>query len=124
VAQLFSLGRLVRLQKMSGAFGVDEVIFAVWRTCGFGFRFVLREAQFFVSLRPAFEVWFRLVMIIHLKNGAKSKSHVDLEVLCPWIMGFVDTHRPNKSPEPTAGGAVSSAVAVHVTGRRWLNFFR
>ena len=31
---------------------------------------------------------------------------------------------PNKSPEPTAVGAVSSAVAVHVAGRRWLSFFR
>jgi len=32
--------------------------------------------------------------------------------------------RPNKSPEPTAVGACSSAVAVHVTSRRWLSFFR
>ena len=29
-----------------------------------------------------------------------------------------------KSPEPTAVGAVSSAVAVHVASRRWLSFFR
>ena len=29
---------------------------------------------------------------------------------------------PNKSPEPTAVGAVRSAVAVHVAGRRWLSF--
>ena len=28
-----------------------------------------------------------------------------------------------KSPEPTAVGAVSSAVAVHVASRRWLSFF-
>jgi len=34
------------------------------------------------------------------------------------------TMLPNKSPEPTAVGAVSSAVAVHVTSRRWLSFFR
>ena len=36
--------------------------------------------------------------------------------------------RPNKiewkSPEPTAVGAVSSAVAVHVASRRWLSFLR
>ena len=31
---------------------------------------------------------------------------------------------PNKSPEPTAFGAVRSAVAVHVASRRWLSFFR
>ena len=30
------------------------------------------------------------------------------------------TTLPNKSPEPTAVGAVSSAVAVHVASRRWL----
>lgn len=29
-----------------------------------------------------------------------------------------------KSPEPTAVGAVRSAVAVHVTSRRWLSFLR
>jgi len=32
--------------------------------------------------------------------------------------------QPNKSPEPTAVGAVSSAIAVRVAGRRWLSFFR
>ena len=37
--------------------------------------------------------------------------------------GFMMT-RPNKSPEPTAVGAVSSAIAVHVASRRWLSFFR
>jgi hypothetical protein len=31
---------------------------------------------------------------------------------------------PNKSPEPTAVGAVSSADAVYVPRRRWLSFFR
>jgi hypothetical protein len=31
---------------------------------------------------------------------------------------------PNKSPEPTADGAVSSAIAVHAASRRWLSFFR
>jgi len=31
---------------------------------------------------------------------------------------------PNQSPEPTAVGADSSAVAVHVVSRRWLSFFR
>jgi hypothetical protein len=31
---------------------------------------------------------------------------------------------PNKSPEPTAVGAASSAVAVHAANRRWLSFLR
>jgi hypothetical protein len=34
------------------------------------------------------------------------------------------TLQPNKSPEPTAVGAVRSAIAVHVAGRRWLSFVR
>ena len=43
--------------------------------------------------------------------------------LLDFIMDFTSL-MPNKSPEPTAVGAVSSAVAVHVAGRRWLSFFR
>jgi len=31
---------------------------------------------------------------------------------------------PNQSPEPTAVGAVRSAVAVHIASRRWLSCFR
>jgi hypothetical protein len=34
------------------------------------------------------------------------------------------TVMPNKPPEPTAVGACSSAVAVHVASRRWLSFLR
>jgi hypothetical protein len=30
----------------------------------------------------------------------------------------------NKSPEPTAVGAVSSAIAVQAASRRWLSFLR
>ncbi len=40
-----------------------------------------------------------------------------------WWMSMRDVP-PNQSPEPTAVGAVSSAIAVHVTNRRWLSFFR
>ena len=36
----------------------------------------------------------------------------------------IDMMLPNKSPEPTAVGAVSSAVAVHVASRRWFSFLR
>jgi hypothetical protein len=40
-----------------------------------------------------------------------------------FIMDFTSL-MPNKSPEPTAVGAGSSAVAVHVASRRWLSFLR
>ena len=39
-------------------------------------------------------------------------------------MSYDEVALPNKSPEPTAVGACSSAVAVHVASRRWLSFFR
>jgi hypothetical protein len=53
-------------------------------------------------------------------------------VICLWVFDVTvfSTHMreltmwPNKSPEPTAVGAVSSAIAVHVTSRRWLSFLR
>ena len=40
-----------------------------------------------------------------------------------FIMDFTSL-MPNKSPEPTAVGAVSSAIAVHAASRRWLSFLR
>jgi hypothetical protein len=40
-----------------------------------------------------------------------------------FIMDFTISW-PNKTLEPTADGAVSSAVAVHAASRRWLSFFR
>ena len=36
----------------------------------------------------------------------------------------VDFDAPNKSPEPTAVDALSSAVAVHGASRRWLSLIR
>jgi hypothetical protein len=42
--------------------------------------------------------------------------HFELEVMTTML--------PNKSLEPTADGAVSSAIAAHAASRRWLSFFR
>ena len=39
------------------------------------------------------------------------------------IMNFTSL-MPNKALEPTADGAVRSAVAVNAASRRWLSFFR
>jgi hypothetical protein len=51
-----------------------------------------------------FYLWAVGIALIHLSRLCK-----------PW---------PNQSPEPTAVGACSSAVAVHAAVRRWLSFFR
>jgi hypothetical protein len=40
------------------------------------------------------------------------------------LFDWMSAQSPNKSPEPTAVGAVSSAVAVHAASRRWLSFLR
>jgi hypothetical protein len=40
-----------------------------------------------------------------------------------FIMSFTISW-PNKTLEPTADGAVRSAIAVHAASRRWLSFFR
>ena len=42
------------------------------------------------------------------------------------VFGFIFRSKlpPNKSPEPTAVGAVRSAIAVHAASRRWLSFLR
>ena len=48
-----------------------------------------------------------------------------LFILCVAVSIYLNMKPwPNKSPEPTAVGAVSSAIAVHATSRRWLSFFR
>ena len=74
-------------------------------------------------------------------RGCFDLRHLDCRryslVLVCQLFAFVVTHQrcptaspwrfivmPNKSPEPTAVGACSSAVAVHVASRRWLSFFR
>jgi hypothetical protein len=45
------------------------------------------------------------------------------QLLPDFIMSFTFLW-PNKTLEPTADGAVSSAIAVHAASRRWLSFFR
>ena len=54
-------------------------------------------------------------------------SSVDLIIVASSLLiirRLYSTMWPNKSPEPTAVGAGSSAVAVHVASRRWLSFLR
>jgi hypothetical protein len=68
------------------------------------------------------------------QNRIVSGSLDKLDALCTVSVSLIQVSEerlipkkvkpPNKSPEPTAVGAVSSAVAVHVAGRRWLSFFR
>jgi hypothetical protein len=63
----------------------------------------------FMSLRPCFD-WHSVSVGTLLPRLAEIMKIYEL-----W---------PNKSPEPTAVGAVSSAIAVHAASRRWLSFFR
>jgi len=49
-------------------------------------------------------------------------AHFSSEHFAPMFQ--FTTMLPNQSPEPTAVGACSSAIAVHAASRRWLSFFR
>ena len=78
----------------------------------------------------------RLARVVWKKTPVRHRGEwwhfLDLQCLrhlyrMVFVFGFRDWFfmlLPNKSPEPTAVGAVSSAVAVHVASRRWLSFFR
>ena len=67
-----------------------------------------------------------------LSSAAVFAFHFGCEVIAHlegyvfYFHGFVRllTLWPNKTLEPTAVGAVSSAIAVHAASRRWLSFFR
>jgi hypothetical protein len=48
---------------------------------------------------------------------------IERQIVPDFIMCFTFSW-PNNAPEPTAVGAVSSAIAVHVVSRRWLSFLR
>ncbi len=60
----------------------------------------------------------------------RRERHPLMSIAAPMIyfrhlrFGQMRVQSPNKSPEPTAVGAVRSAIAVHVTSRRWLSFQR
>ena len=64
-------------------------------------------------------------MLRYCRLQAKS-GRLDLTFIAMLFQSIGMCHRnaPNKSPEPTAVGAGSSAAAVHVASRRWLSFFR
>ena len=87
----------------------------------FGWQAAVLEVM--VRALPDFEVTgFMSILAADLRQLPASFSPWDF---CRRI--FVSFRRrlmPNKSPEPTAVGAGSSAVAVHVTSRRWLSFLR
>jgi hypothetical protein len=68
-------------------------------------------SEFAVSLR----LRVSCLLLISEGSGQASGSSGQSDMIDSW---------PNKSPEPTAVGAVSSAVAVHAASRRWLSFFR
>jgi hypothetical protein len=67
-------------------------------------------------------VWYQLAPVYAASKCGSLPvgERFDLPV---FIMDFTSL-MPNKSPEPTAVGACSSAIAVHATSRRWLSFFR
>ena len=58
------------------------------------------------------------------RRGLRRNRNVRVAVSSELSHFELESTLPNKSPEPTAVGACSSAIAVHVASRRWLSFFR
>ena len=77
-------------------------------------RFLSIRGREFVGNTNEFQFIYRMV------GDTISKTAITTNQPSPKLM----TMTPNKSPEPTAVGACSSAIAVHVASRRWLSFFR
>jgi hypothetical protein len=90
---------------------------AVWVFIGTGILFVASRLMF--GKGSAHEmiigphICVILILALHpaLERAKEKARHIREE-------------QPNQSPEPTAVGAVSSAIAVHVASRRWLSFHR
>jgi hypothetical protein len=115
VAQLFSLGC------MAVIYGKAPRI---------SFSFTNPERQASVSRRLEFAESRRVHKVVgilwrHDFSDSPSQQRVGADiVLSRHIFMSVHEMQSNKSPEPTAVGAVSSAIAVHVASRRWLSFLR
>jgi hypothetical protein len=103
VAQLFSLGHEVTLD-----------------FCAFSRRKILVVR---VAMRRHPIVSLGLGSRLAVRTDRAEPSVGEHQLLPDSIMSFTFSW-PNKSPEPTAVGAISSAVAVHAASRRWLSFFR
>ena len=82
------------------------------------------SAPVFHSHRKCWDIASRRKTALLAGSGASAALAIGERFDLPgFIMDFTSL-MPNKSPEPTAVGACSSAVAVHVASRRWLSFLR
>ena len=109
-----------------------------------GSRFLVGRGSAFIVRHRGHVIFFYLIPMIHFETSSpRSKCFVEdvlhgvIRAAFYFAHGFrycvqevrfsfhiVLSLLPNKSPEPTADGVVSSACAVHVASRRWLSFFR
>jgi hypothetical protein len=98
-------------------------------------RPVNARALFFGFLAFMAIFWASSLLIAHLISPEHYSGRLAWMALgVIWLLCLYPGYRwwrvrkravmPNKSPEPTAVGAGSSAVAVHVASRRWLSFHR
>jgi hypothetical protein len=145
VAQLFSLGGIAHdtqyeynqlrtatdssmVSLLYGYASLDFVLDFIWTLPGaFSRSDLIFASAIFVDR------WDTLLAVTRWRwPSLVAPQPSDSSIAIAWLqrrdftMGYYDTMKmpPNKSPEPTAVGAVSSAVAVHVASRRWLSLFR
>ena len=79
---------------------------------------------FFGLLEHFWGITSWILYYFHLSTWWQNAFESVIAVLVAFSICQTSRLLPNKSPEPTAVGACRSAVAVHVTSRRWLSFLR
>jgi hypothetical protein len=104
VAQLFSLGIKIGLRFYRAGWFGEDLSSSIWES----------------KLSAVSQDSARAGLCGEQVRSRRMCEHWDLP---DFIMDFTSL-MPNKALEPTADGAVSSAVAVHAASRRWLSFFR
>jgi hypothetical protein len=129
----------MKLFELSIAYDVGMLIFfGVWlwvllRRRDLWLRYTVREAAFWsrLHLPPSFVAASRrfsegraVIYFVVVGLVAGLPLFIFSVGICIYMKERQLDRPPNKSPEPTAVGAVSSAVAVYVANRRWLNFLR
>jgi hypothetical protein len=112
VAQLFSLGLLAMLANLSVSSGADVWLYKIAHSN------IIASASW--QLLPSH---ISLAASSQFIKADQSSHRAELFASTRIFMSVIETV-PNKSPEPTADGVVSSAIAAHAASRRWLSFLR
>ena len=142
MAQLFSLGRMntTLLKNWAGLVSIVWMVgaFVLLNHAPENFILFKFDATSWLTQFSYLGIWLGIGLILAV-TGLRCRAlagrvcaviaicifvYFAWDLLYPSQVPGMKVMRPNKSPEPTAVGAVRSAIAVHVVSRRWLSFLR